>query len=147
MKILFICHANLCRSFMAQELLKKQMPKAEVFSRGLYAHPSATVPAKVLRFLSNHGITPSTHHPTQLAPSDLETADLILCMQIDHLEKLCDRFSQHIDKMWLLSEYAFGKEQSIEDPIDLEGKAFDKQATQLVQAVCAAAKRLQNTAY
>ena len=30
MKVLFICYANVCRSFMAQELLKKAVPEADV---------------------------------------------------------------------------------------------------------------------
>ena len=143
MKILFICHANLCRSFMAQEILKQLLPQAQVFSRGLYVNPSWTVPPKVLAFLAKHHLMPSPHQPVQLAPADLETADFIFCMEKTHLDKLTDQFAQYTDKLWLLADYAFGKEETIQDPIGLQGAEFDKQANYLLKAVTAAAQRLQ----
>ncbi len=142
MKILFICHANLCRSFMAQEILKKLLPGVEVFSRGLYVNPSWTVPNKVLAFLAKHQITPAPHKPIQLTPDDLDKADFIFCMEEADLAKLTDRFAQHTDKLWLLADYAFGEEKTIEDPIALQGAAFEKQADYIYNAVDAAAKRL-----
>ena len=143
MKILFICHANLCRSFMAQELLKKALPEAEVFSRGLYVDPSWKVPNKVLAFLAKHHITPAPHKPIQLTADDLKKADIVFCMEKQHLEKLADQFAQYTDKLWLLADYAFGREETLEDPIALQGTAFEKQANYLLEAVTAAAQKLK----
>ena len=144
MKVLFICYANVCRSFMAQELLKKAVPEADVFSRGLYADPSYTIPSKVLAFLAEQGITPHEHIPTPLRAQDLQTADLILLMQQCHLDQLADRYAQYSDKMYLLNEFAFGQETDIADPISLSGKAFKKSAAQLAHAVQAVAQKLAN---
>ena len=143
MKILFICHANVCRSFMAQELLARTLPGATVFSRGMYVDPLLSVPEKIIRFLASQGITPRAHTPTQLTPEDLQTADLIFCMEPQHQERLLDHYAQHTDKIWLLAEYAFGKPEAIEDPIGLSGRAFEKQAQYLAKAVQAAAERLK----
>ena len=143
MKILFICHANVCRSFMAQEILKQLLPQAEVFSRGMYVNTEISVPEKVQKFLLNNDITPSPHRPTQLTESDLQAADLILCMEPEHLEKLTDRYAQYMDKMWLLNDFAFGKETALQDPIGLQGHAFEKQARLLQKAVIACAKRVK----
>ena len=144
MKVLFICYANVCRSFMAQELLKKAVPEANVFSRGLYADPSYTVPSKVLAFLAEQGVTPAPHTPAPLQAQDLQTADLILLMQQRHLDQLADRYAQHSDKMYLLNDFAFGQEKDVADPISLSGKAFEKAATQLTLAIQAIAKQLKN---
>ena len=143
MKILFICHANICRSFIAQELMKKLLPRAEVFSRGLYVDPELSVPQKVLDFLADQKIMPAPHRPVQLTEQDLQQADLIFCMEPQHMDKLADRYAQYTDKLWLLNDFAFGKETPVVDPISLSGSAFQKQARLLQKAVAACALRLQ----
>ena len=143
MKILFICHANVCRSFMAQEILKKLLPAAKIFSRGLYVDPDLTVPEKVLHFLAANKISPAPHRPTQLTEPDLQEADFIFCMEPGHLDFLADRYAQYSDKMWLLNDFAFEQESAVEDPIGLKGSAFEKQAKRLQKAVIACAEKLK----
>ena len=145
MKILFICHANMCRSVMAQYLLKKYLPQAETFSRGLYAETEQTVPENVVRFLAEQDISLTEHQPSQLTPQDLEHADWVFCMEPWQVEKLTDRYAQYTDKIWLLNEFAFGKETAVEDPVNLSGRAFTKVAKKLQEAVSACAKRLNET--
>jgi protein-tyrosine phosphatase len=145
MKILFICHANMCRSVMAQYLLKKYLPQAETFSRGLYAETEQTVPENVVRFLAEQGISLTEHQPSQLTPQDLENADWVFCMEPWQVEKLTDRYAQYTDKIWLLNEFAFGKETAVEDPVNLSGRAFTKVAKKLQDAVIACAERLNET--
>lgn len=143
MKVLFICHANVCRSFMAQELLKTFLPDVTVFSRGLYADPACPVPGKVTAFLTKQGLSFAPHIPTPLSAQDLENADLILLMEQRHLEYLSDRYAQYSDKMWLLNDFAFGRETDVPDPISLSGRDFTKSARQLLQTVKAAADKLR----
>ena len=142
MKILFICHANLCRSFMAQEFLKQLLPSATVFSRGLYVDPELSVPQKIKDFLALYHIPFVSHTPTQLCENDLQAADYVFCMEPEHLNSLLDKYAQYTDKLWLLNEFAFGKHTALEDPISLSGRAFTKQAEQLKKAVENCAKRL-----
>ena len=142
MNILFICHANVCRSFIAQELLKQLRPELSVFSRGLYADPHYTVPEKVQRFLASRGIVAARHVPTQLSAADMDRADLVLVMEEKQLQQILDSFAQHTDKCYLLLDYAYGQETDLADPIVLEGKAFEKQAVLLQRAVENCAKRI-----
>jgi len=128
---------------MAQEICRKFLPQAEVFSRGLYANTSYQIPEKVTDFLSSLGIVPTEHHSTQLTPKDLAKADLIFCMEQDHLNRLLDRYAQYTDKLWLLNDFAFEEETDLEDPISLEGRAFLKQAVKLEKAVKAAVSKIQ----
>ncbi len=143
MKVLFICYANVCRSFIAQEILRREMPEAEVFSRGVYADPSFSVPSKVTNFLASQSITPKPHTPTPLTPADLETADYIFCMEQAHLEKLADQYAQHWDKLWLLTEFVNEKSVDVPDPIALTGADFVQSAQELAVLVRACARKLK----
>ena len=143
MKLLCICHANICRSFMAQEFLKRLLPRTEVFSRGLYANPAYVVPQKVITALTKHDIPFTQHVSTQLTGADLEKADLIFCMEQAHEELLLDRYSQYTDKIWLLADFAYNRRENIEDPISFEGRTFEKVADKLYQTCQAAAKRIE----
>ena len=59
MKICFICHANICRSFISQEILKSLLRKdnrtdIEVISRGTYVLDYLTVPKKIQKIKSSY---------------------------------------------------------------------------------------------
>lgn len=142
MKLLCICHANICRSFMAQEFFKHLLPGVEVFSRGFYADSSYRVPQKVMDALATHGIGLSEHTSTQLTPADLQAADLIFCMEQAHEDRLLDHYAQYTDKIWLLTDFAYDKREDIPDPISFDSKTFEKAAESLYQSCQAAAKRI-----
>ena len=142
MKLLCICHANICRSFMAQEFFKQFLPGTTVFSRGLYADPAYEVPAKVKDALAKHNIPFTQHTSTQLTVADLQTADLIFCMERAHEERLLDRYPQFTDKIWLLSDFALDKTEDMADPMSFEGRSFEKLAQRLYKLCQAAAKRI-----
>ena len=146
MKILCICHANICRSFMAQEFLKQLLPGETVFSRGLYADPTYEVPQKVKDALNAHHIPFTGHTSTPLTAQDLQQADLILCMEQAHTDRLLDRYAQYTDKIWLLTDFALDTQQDLPDPIGLEGRAFTKQVKHLHKACLAAAQRIKQQA-
>ena len=143
MKILFICHANICRSFVAEELLKKYIPDSEVFSRGLYVDEEYQVPEKIYQFLQEKNISPSEHKATQLTPDDLEKADFIFFMEQAHADTILDRYAQFTDKIWLLNDFSLDKQTDIIDPIGLSGRAFKKQMELLDKAVYACAEKLK----
>lgn len=145
MKVLFVCHANVCRSFMAQELLKSFCPQLTVFSRGLYVDPAVSVPETVQRFLIDHKVAVSSYVPVQLSQVDLEQADLVLFMEKQHLEHVIDRFAQYTDKCYLLLDFAYGQEKDVADPIGLKGHAFNRQADILYQAVRACGEKLNHS--
>ena len=67
MKICFICHANICRSFISQEILKCLLQKdnrtdIEVISRGTYALDYLIVPQKIKDFLAEKDYGKTTVH-------------------------------------------------------------------------------------
>ncbi len=148
-KILFICLANVCRSYMAQEILKNLSEKnnrtdIEAFSRGTFVDPELKVPKKINNFLLKNGITPASHIPTQYSRKDLETSDLILVMERYQYEEITDRYSEFTDKIYLLNEYISNDKKDVPDPIGLEGAAFEKVASVLMNNIKMLYDKLQN---
>ena len=94
MKVLFVCHGNICRSPMAEFILK-----ALVKARGLegcFAVESAAVSLEAVgepiypparRCLSQHGVAfDSAKRARQVRRDDYERFDRIICMDASNLE-------------------------------------------------------------
>ena len=124
MRVLFVCHGNICRSPMAEFILK-----ALVRSRGLedlYYIESAAVsseetgnpiypPAK--RCLSQHGVPFDTgKRARQVTPADYGRFDRIICMDASNL-RLIRRIipSDPEGKIHLLMSYT-GTGRDVADP-------------------------------
>lgn len=131
MKICFICSANICRSFIAQELLKDLLKKnnklnIDVISRGIYVLPYIKVPEKIKQFLFKNNIIYTDHVPTQYSKQDLISSNLILVMTKEQYDEIIDKYAEFSNKIHMISKYVLNKEKNIDDPISLEGKKFEK---------------------
>lgn len=136
MKVCFICHANVCRSFISQEILKDLLKKnnrydIEVISRGTYVLPHITVPNKIKDFLLKNNINFKEHIPTQYSKQDLFSSDFIFVMTQEQYDEITDRYAEFSDKIYLLGEFISNKTRDIDDPISLVGKPFEKAANNL----------------
>ena len=91
MKIMFVCHGNICRSPMA-EFIFKDMLKNTGISEGFTVCSSATSSEEIWNGIGNpvyppareellkHGISSEGKRAVQLKKSDYENFDLFLCM-------------------------------------------------------------------
>jgi protein-tyrosine phosphatase len=89
-RILFLCTGNYYRSRLAEELLRYNARKAdleiECDSAGLGKIPNLSNPGPigiaVLEYLQKRGISSLSlaRYPKQWTPSDIQTADIIVCM-------------------------------------------------------------------
>ncbi len=95
MRILFICHGNICRSPMAQCVFT-QMLQREGLSAGFTVDSAATSteelgnpiypPARAK--LLEKGVKLLPHHSVQMQKSDYDKWDLILCMDRHNVRNL-----------------------------------------------------------
>ena len=123
-RILFVCHGNICRSPMAEFVMKDLVEKAGLGSQ-FYIASAATSREEIgnpvyppaRRKLAEHGITCSGHHARQLQPQDYRDFDLLLGMDhanLRNMHHICGGDPE--EKLHLLLEYAGRPGQEVADP-------------------------------
>lgn len=123
-KILFICHGNICRSPMAEYVMKDLVKKAGLESQFRIASAATSreeignpVYPPAQRKLAEHGIGCSCHAARQLVNSDYEKYDLLIGMDQANLRdmyRICG--GDFADKMHLLLDYTDRPNQEVADP-------------------------------
>lgn len=94
-KILFVCHGNICRSPMAEFVMKDLVEKAGLEAR--FYIESAAVSAEELgnpvypparRELAAHGISCDGKTARQMSRADYDRFDLLVCMDTSNLQRM-----------------------------------------------------------
>lgn len=119
-KVLFICTGNVCRSPMAEGLLRRALgDKVEVFSAGLGAGHGQPPSAHAIEVLRKEGIDISEIRSQPVSADLLREADHIFTMTQDHLDMLLLLFPEMASKARLLrfKEAAKGGRLDVKDPI------------------------------
>ena len=83
-RILFVCHGNICRSPMAEFVMKKMVANAGIADQ--FEIASAAPPAR--RKLAEHGISCDGKIARQITRRDYEHYDYIVAMDINNLRNL-----------------------------------------------------------
>jgi protein-tyrosine-phosphatase len=129
-RILFVCTGNLCRSPMAEGILKKMLAEAgiqniQVFSAGTIASGDYPVTRLTQQVASERGIDLSQHRSQYLSVQLVEKADLILVMERIHRKEIGEWFPNSRDKVYLLRSFGDGESGDIEDPIGGNQEVFE----------------------
>lgn len=112
-KILFVCHGNICRSPMAEFVFKDLVHK-EGLDEQFYIESGATnteelgnpVYPPARRKLEEHGIDCSGKRARQIRRSDYDKFDLLIAMDEENLYHMGWVFSvDYLNKIHLLMEY------------------------------------------
>ncbi|RLL50642.1 low molecular weight phosphotyrosine protein phosphatase [Mariprofundus sp. EBB-1] len=111
--ILFVCVGNICRSPMAEALLKQHLASAHVHinSAGIAALVGQAVYPEIQGIMDRDGIATGQHQARQLTAQMVRQADLILVMQSSQQSYIHNMESTARGKVHLL-----GKWQEIEIP-------------------------------
>ena len=122
-KILFVCHGNICRSPMAEFVMKDLVKKAGLASE-FHIESAATSREEIgnpvyppaRRKLAEHGISCDGHAARQLANADYENYDLLIGMDsanLRNMQRICG--GDPDGKLRLLLAYT-GQTRSVADP-------------------------------
>ena len=86
--ILILCIGNICRSPIAEALLKQQFPDKQIWSAGLGALVGKPADPLSVEVAAAHGLDLSPHRAQQVASWMCQSAELILVMEQDHKTQL-----------------------------------------------------------
>ncbi len=116
MRIMFVCHGNICRSPMAEFVMKKLVQehglenKIQISSSAVSTEEIGNpVYPPARRELARHGISCEGKQAVQLKKADYEKYDLFLLMDNSNLFYICRIFPDDPEqKIYKLLEYAGG---------------------------------------
>ena len=124
MNVLMVCLGNICRSPLAEGILRKK-----VYQRGLDwnvdscgtagYHVGAAPDNRSIDIAHRHGIDISEQKCRQFTVADFEAFDLVLVMDSSNLNdvRALARTREHTEKVKLIMDFVFlGKTVSVPDP-------------------------------
>ena len=123
--ILTVCVGNICRSPVAEALLKDRLPGRKIWSAGLHAvvgHGAETTAREIAK---QHGLDLSAHRAQQVAGWMCSHADLVLVMEASHQQEREKRYPTARGKIHRLGEFAPQGVFDIADPYRQPRAAFE----------------------
>jgi protein-tyrosine-phosphatase len=118
--ILVICTANICRSPVAEAILRNRLEKNgyegwTVSSAGTWALTKRTAAHNSQIVSAQYGLDISSHISRMVEEAYLKEADLVLCMEEGHVEALMVEFPAEAYKIYPITAMS-GPTYSVKDP-------------------------------
>ena len=137
--IVIICTANICRSPVAEALLRDRLSKRgldewTVSSAGTWAMQVRGAAENSIQVASEYGLDIQDHEARMVEEQYLSEADLVLCMETGHAEALRAEFADQAYKVYLLSEMS-GRAYSVSDPYGEPLISYQRMAAELARLI------------
>ncbi len=132
--ITFVCSGNICRSPMAEGILKEFISKTkfkevlQVQSAGTLGLTTGPAHPKAISVAKSAGINISSHQARTIDQKIMEESDLVIAMAMNHFDYLKANFPEQADKVVLLKTWhrrAKMANPSIPDPIGHDYSFFE----------------------
>ena len=137
--VLFVCTANICRSPMAEGLLKalvlKELPASPTWrieSAGTWTRSGLPAAPFSIQCMATRGIDISPHLSQSIEEVTIEEFDLILTMETGHKEAILIKYPTARNRVMIISELVNLK-TSIFDPVGLPIEVFNQTANLINQ--------------
>jgi L-threonylcarbamoyladenylate synthase len=128
--ITFVCSGNICRSPMAEGVLKnivsesRYKNRVDVISAGTLNIKDSPPTIEAIDVAQNQDIDISKHRSRGLNEDVMRKSNLIICMALDHIHYIQEHFPQYRSKVFLLRQWQLDNKlsnPSVSDPI---GRSF-----------------------
>ncbi len=118
--ILIVCTANVCRSPVAEAVLRDRLKKIgtddwELGSAGTWAYPGQSAAEFSIQLMAEQGLDIEDHASQIISGKLLSNSDLVLCMELGHVEALRAEFPDERAKIYLITEMS-DRHYSVVDP-------------------------------
>lgn len=144
--VVFICTANICRSPVAEGLLRNRLQQQgragwRVSSAGTWAQLKRGAARHSIDLMAEKGIDIRDHQAQEVNAALLQEADLLLCMEPGHAEALRAEFPQASHKIYLLSEMD-NRRYGIDDPYGGPYEGYKQMLADVEQLIDAGLPRI-----
>jgi|SRR5690554_273664 len=140
-RILVVCTGNICRSPVAEAMLRRALPQREISSAGLGALVGHGVEPTARELAEADGLDASNHRARQLTAEMLQAADLVLVMSDGQRRAIADLAPEALGKTMLLGRW-LPDEPEIPDPYRKSREVFEHVHRMLGRATDCWAARL-----
>jgi len=141
--ILVVCVGNICRSPMAEALLKRELRGQDGFtveSAGLGAlvgHPASEFS---LELMAERGLDISEHRARQIHPDMVRDADLVLVMEAGHRRAIDDADPTARGKVYRIGEW---QDIDVADPYRRPREAYENALADIENGVASWIERIK----
>jgi len=140
-QILIVCAGNICRSPMAEGLLKKTLPNIQVSSAGLSALVGHGADPIAIKIMADAGIDISAHRAHILTAAIAREADIILVMDELQKQQISIQYPFVRGKLFKLAEF---RAQDIPDPYGQKPEIFQEVFILIQESVNEWSKRINS---
>jgi len=128
MNTLFICKANISRSFLAEMLFRHEINRQNlknifVSSAGIDAAPGYPPGSKMIEYLLNKNIRVADHDSRQVRQEDVDGANRIFVMEKKQADEIIRHWPQAAEKVELLGSYVSAADSAADDIMDPYGRS------------------------
>jgi protein-tyrosine phosphatase len=120
-RVLVVCIGNICRSPMAEGLIRQAVPGVQISSAGLSAMVGRGADPIAVEIMAGVGVDISAHRARMLTDAIARDADLILVMDDQQKQQLATQYPYARGKVFKLGE---ATRQDIPDPYQQSTEAF-----------------------
>ena len=117
-RLVFVCHGNICRSAFADVVARKAGLSVASFGLSTSANMPAHPPAMAAAARLGHDMTP--HRTTRVEEYEPLPGDLLLAMEVRHLQKMASNARIAAVPRSLLGLWATPKMPHLHDPYELD---------------------------
>jgi protein-tyrosine phosphatase len=128
-RIVVLCTGNICRSPMAEGLLKAELPELTVFSAGVGAVVGAPAEPHAIEVMAEHGHDIRAHRAQQLTQPMLQAVDLALVLDQTHADWIYRRYPQFRGKVHKLLKWQ--DDADVPDPYRAPRAVFESAYTMI----------------
>lgn len=137
-KICFVCHANYCRSPVAENIFKSLNKNVEVTSAGIFPFKMGGMDVRSIKFLSNKNYySDNSHIASKLTQKKIDKNDIIFAFDYEILFYINKKFKRYNNKVKILVDSA---NEVVADPYKYNDDMYYEQMEKIEKIIIRLAK-------